>query len=643
MTDATPIGAEGEPSSTLLADAAVKLRDGNPADAERLARVVATRTPGEARAWRILAAAAQAQGHLSDAAEVWARAVGLEDDALSEFEYGQLLATLGRHSEAADHLGKAVQHRPDWFSALAQWGNALGAAGRPEGAADAFRSAAHLRPDVPQIHHNLGVALLQSGKTEDGIAALQHALTLQPLYPEACYNLGNGHATLGHREDAIAYYRRAVSQRPDYADAYHNLGLHLTEDRRPDEAVPYLQQAVRLRPGSADGHNCLGIALEALGRFDEAEAAYHAALRLDPRHADAHGNLGNLNKARGRLTEALACYQVALWIKPDSVSIRWNRSLTLLLKGDWGEGWAEYEARLRKPNGMARSPSDQPIWDSTPGGGRTILLWAEQGLGDTVQFCRYAPLVRELGFRVLLYVPRILVGLLKSLRGVDRLVPEGTEVPAHDVQCPLMSLPDRLGTTIDNVPAGGPYLAADDRYVTKWKDRVAGLGGYRVGLCWQGNPHHLWDRHRSARLWELAPLGRLPGIRLVSLQQGPGRDQVARHPDLGVLDLGPTFDSVDDLAGAVQLLDLVITVDTATAHMAGALGRPVWVLVAAMADWRWLAGRPDTPWYPTMRLFRQPSVGDWSSPIQALAEQFIRTGHGSDVPDDADGPLRGAP
>jgi tetratricopeptide (TPR) repeat protein len=608
--------------ATDLDRAASWLRAGRAPDAERELREAVGRAPGDARAWRLLGDARRALGSPAEAAAAWGEAARLAPDPEVEYDLGKALNELGRFAEAAERLRRAATARPDSFNALTQFGVALGSTGRPAEAAEVFRAAARLAPDAPSAHHNLGVALVQAGRPADGIVALEEALRLQPAYPEAHYNLGNALAAVGRRPEAVASYRRALEHRPDYAEAYHNLGHYLSELGRPDEAVAYLRQAVRLRPDAPDGHNNLGIALESLGRFDEAEAAYREALARDPRHADAHANLGNCCKARGRLAEALACYQVSLWLKPDAPSARFNRSMALLQSGDWAEGWAEYEWRLRRGPTAPRCPTARPAWDGSAGEGRTILLWAEQGLGDAIQFARYAPLVAGRGFRVILHAPAVLSGVLRTLEGVGGLALEGDPLPPHDVHCPLMSLPHRFGTTPESVPAAAPYLAADPARVDRWRGRLAELPGVRVGVYWQGNPHHPWDRHRSARLADLAPLARVPGIGLVSLQQGPGRDQLRRGDGPAVLDLGPEFDGLDDLAAVVSLMDLVVSVDTAAVHLAGALGRPAWVLLSAMSDWRWLVGRGDTPWYPVARLFRQRRLGDWAAVVRTVAREL---------------------
>jgi len=611
------------PPSDAVRKAEAALRAGRYDEADRECQVALASAPNDADAWRVVGHAHRARGQRPEAAVCWRRSAELRSDPEVELEIGAVSNELGRFGEAAVFLRRVVAQRPGWFEALTQLGIACASSGQLPEAVRAFEAAVRARPDNPQAHHNVGVALVQVGRPEEGIASLRQALALEPVYPDAHYNLGNALAGIGRRAEALDQYRQALTHRPNYVEALNNLGLGLAEAGRPDEAVPYLRQAIRLRPALAEGHNNLGIALDALGQWGEAEAALHEALRLDPHAADAHANLGNVQKARGRLAEALVCYEFALRLAPESVSTRYNRALALLQAGDYERGWPEYEWRLRRDTGPPRCPSARPAWDGSSAGGRTILTWAEQGLGDTIQFVRFAPLLRERGFRVLVHTPVPLLGLFRSLRGVDGLVVEGEPLPPHDVQCPLMSLPYRLGTSA-TIPFGVPYIAADPASVEKFRPRLAEVPGLKVGLYWQGNPHHPWDRHRSLPLYELEPLARINGVSLVSLQQGPGREQaVTANRFMAVRDLGQDFEMIDDLAGVIAQLDLVVTVDTAAAHLSAALARPTWVLLSEMTDWRWLLGRPDTPWYPTMRLLRRERLGSWKAVVAEARERLM--------------------
>jgi hypothetical protein len=326
------------------------------------------------------------------------------------------------------------------------------------------------------------------------------------------------------------------------------------------------------------------------------------------------------------MAEALSGYELSLWHDPDSATAHWNRALTWLQAGNYERGWPEYEWRWRRKRSRPREFA-RPRWEGGPLGGRTVLLRCEQGLGDAIQFVRYAPLVRERGGPVVLECPRRLLSLFSRCEGIDRLVAEGDPLPAFDVQAPLMSLPALLGTTLATVPARVPYLSADPALVEQWGARVAPLPGFRVGITWQGNPRHKWDAHRSIRLASFASLARLEGIHLVSLQREHGTEQLrslagrfsvtdlAREPAASPGDFAET-------AALLEHLDLVVTVDTATAHLAGALGVPVWVALSTISDWRWLLDRDDSPWYPTMRLFRQRRQGDWDDVFARMADEL---------------------
>jgi hypothetical protein len=368
------------------------------------------------------------------------------------------------------------------------------------------------------------------------------------------------------------------------------------------------------------------MALADQARFDEAVAAYDRALALNPRYAEAHTNLGSAYKEQGRLEEAIACYDYALWLRPDDATTHWNRSLAYLAQGDYERGWAEYEWRWRRKR-TRPLPFAQPAWDGTPLEGRTILLYMEQGLGDMIQFIRYAPLVKARGGRVVIECPDILVDLFASVAGVDQIIAEKSELPPFDVHAPLMSLPRLLGTRLDKVPAEVPYLSAPPEMVERWRDRLAQSSAFKVGMVWQGNPHHKWDRHRSVPLAQFAPLAAIPGVELISLQHGDaaaaphslnGRFRVAQWTSKKCSDSIPFAET----AAVIMTLDLVITVDTAVAHLAGALAAPVWVPLSAIVDWRWMHKRSDTPWYPTMRLFRQSELGKWGPVFQRMADEL---------------------
>jgi tetratricopeptide (TPR) repeat protein len=604
------------------------LRSGDVRRAEAACREGLAADPDDAGLWRLLGAALQGQGRHAEAADAFARAAQLRPDDADAFAgLGSALAALGRRDEAEKRLRRALQLWPGHADALAQLGLLLAEGGRTDEAVAFLREAARARPDSAPAWHNLGVALAQQGKPEEAARALEEAIRLRPDYAEAFYNLGNVLQGMGKRDDAISRYQEAVRLRPGYGEAHNNLGLALTEAGRHGEAAVVLRQAVRLRPEAAEGHNNLGLAHAGQGRFAEAEACYQEALRLDPGYVEAHNNLGSAYKEQGRLEEALACYRQALWLDPNSASTRYNRSLALLQGGNYEEGWREYEHRWRRKQARGRT-FPRPRWDGSPLEGRTVLLWCEQGLGDAIHFVRYAALVKARGGRVVLECPGFLIPLFSTCPGVDRLVVEGEPPPEYDVQAPLLSLPLLLGTTPETVPAGVPYLSAEPARVGKWKARLEALPGFKVGVIWQGNPHFTWDRWRSFPLADLAPAAAVDGTSLVSLQKGPGVEQLRGLKGQFAVE---ELDGLDaeggaflDTAAVMKCLDLVVTADTAAAHLAGALGVPAWVALSAVADWRWMIGREDTPWYPTLRLCRQRTLGDWGGVFARMAGELVQ-------------------
>jgi tetratricopeptide (TPR) repeat protein len=534
--------------------------------------------------------------------------------------------------DLAESPGSQDGSMPRSAAACNNLGVCLGQSGRRTEAVTAFREALRLEPNFAQAHHNLGVALAQLGDSDRAVASFRQALRLRPDYPEAQYNLANTLGGMGRQAESVESYRQAIRCKPDYAEALCNLGLALCESGQPrelgdwatlGEAVIILRQAARLRPDYVEAHNNLGLALAALGRFDEAVASYEQGLRLMPGHAQTHANLGSAFKEQGRLDEAAACYEQALRLDPESASAHWNLSLTWLQMGDYERGWREYEWRWRR-KGSTMRPFRQPLWDGSPLAGRTILLHSEQGLGDTIQFVRYAAVVQQRGGRVVLECPGLLLPLFARVPGVDQLVAEGTALPAFDVHAPLMSLPRLVGTTLATVPAEIPYLTADPRLVETWRRRLESIDGFKIGICWQGNPHHKWDRHRSIPLAQFASLAALPGVRLISIQKTHGTEQIAasRLPITNFSDDLDRSGAFTDTAAIIRNLDLVITTDTAIAHLAGALGAPVWLLLSSIVDWRWMLKREDTPWYPTMRLFRQPTLGDWDGVFERLTSEL---------------------
>jgi hypothetical protein len=362
----------------------------------------------------------------------------------------------------------------------------------------------------------------------------------------------------------------------------------------------------------------LGLAYMEQGEFSRGQACFEKALDLNPLYAEAHTNLGSSYKEAGRPAEAVACYDLALALQSESVTAHWNRSLALLQVGNYEHGWREYEWRWKRKETKPR-PFKQPQWDGAPLDGRSILLHMEQGFGDMLQFIRYVPLVKLKGGSVVVAAPPPLVGLFGSC-GAEKVVPENQELPACDLHCPIMTVPGLLGTTVTTIPTNVPYLSAEPAKVEHWRQRLSGLSGVKIGIVWQGNPRHKLDRHRSFPLTLLEPLARINNVSLVSIQKGAGSEQVPLLRDrFAILDVGADLTDFTDTGAIMRCLDLVVCCDTAVAHLAGALGVRVWVTLATVSDWRWLLGRDDSPWYPTMRLFRQERLGEWRPVFRQIA------------------------
>ena len=446
--------------------------------------------------------------------------------------------------------------------------------------------------------------------------------------------LGRGLAARGRYEEALACYDYALVIRADIPQIWTNRGRALRNLDRLEEAEASLREALRLKPNFASAHNELGLVLDYLGRFAEAEASVRTALRLRPEDALAHRNLGYILYHLGRAAEAQASYRAALCLRSERPECHASLGLALLMAGQFEEGWKEFEWRWQTELMTSRGPLfPVPSWNGETIGDRVILLLSDQGQGDTLQFCRYVPRVAAGARRTILAVQPSLVRLMSRLPGVSEIITQGVQPSSFDLWCALMSLPYAVGTTLETIPAT-PYLTADPADVTRWRERLAGLTGLRVGLCWAGerSPNVskiVVDRRRSVSLATLAPFGEISGVQFISLQKGPPAAEAARPPQgMQFHDFTDDLHDFADTAALIDCLDLVISVDTAVAHLAGALGKPVWLLNRFDTCWRWLQNRDDSPWYPSLRQFRQPTPGDWHSVISRARDALQRLAAG---------------
>ncbi len=547
--------------------------------------------------------------------------------AAAHSNYASVLAALGRHQEALDSCERALALNPDFADALHNRGNALAALGRIEDAVSSFSRALKLQPNRIDSRINRATALRLLRRPAEALADYDAALAIVPDRLDVLIAHGNVLHELQRFEQALASFERALAIKPDFAEVGNNCGNALWELRRFSEALAKYEYALALKPDYAEARNNRGNVLLALNRPAEALADFERALALKPDYLEAHINRGNALRDLQGPREAIASYDAALALDSDAAEARWNKALAQLALGHFAEGWQNFEWRWRRARALTRS-FPVPQWRGEAMEGRTILLHAEQGFGDTIQFVRYLPMVAALGARVVLEAPDALKPLLEGLPGIVSIIARGETPPAIDLHCPLMSLPLAFDTTLDTIPAGVPYLAAPAAYAQKWAERLPASGQPRVGLAWSGNPTHRDDHNRSIALARLAPLLDLSGIEFVSLQRDiRDADRRALQDWPRVATAGDEFADFADAAAAIECLDLVIAVDTAVVHLAGALARPVWILLPFVADWRWLLGREDCPWYPTARLFRQPQIGDWDSVMTQVRRELASLMH----------------
>ena len=656
------VGTPMNDLSQVFNQAAVLHRKGDLAAAEQLYLRLLEAQSGHFDALQMLGILRYQQGRLLDALALLGTALKIMPNAAHALlNYGLVLAALTRREEALASYDQALALQPDYAEALYNRGIVLRGLQRPAEALASFERALSTRPDYAEAHYNRGNALQDLARPAEALASYDRALALRPDTAEILFNRGNALLALRRPAEALASYDQALTIKPDHVAVINNrglalLGLHRPADalasfdralaiqpdhvrslnnrgntlqhlQRPDEALASYERALAIRPDHAEAaYNC-GVVLKSLQRPAEALASFERALSIEPNHVDALNNRGLVLRDLDRPLEALASFGGALSIEPDHAEVHSNRSCLRLLLGDFEHGWEEFEWRWRVPDFAPwRRDFAQPQWlGDAPLAGRTILLHAEQGFGDAIQFVRYAPLVAARGAKVVLEVPPPLTALCASLAGVSSVVSRGEQLPEFDCHCPLLSLPLAFRTRLETIPATVAYLSASPDGVIKWKQRLPCTPMRRVGIAWAGNPDFKGDRSRSIGLARFSPLLAVPGIEFVGLQKDlreEDHDILRDYPHLVSVD-----DAIEDFADTAAILssvDLVITSDSAVAHLAGALGKPVWVLLQHVADWRWLRARDDNPWYPTARLFRQPKLDDWESVIGRVKDELVR-------------------
>lgn len=574
------------------------------------------------------------------------------------FLLGILSCDLGIFDTACRFLEEALHYSPKFLEARHQLGVALARAGRQGAALAQFELTLELAPERADTQVAAADALIELGRTEEAVARLERLVATDADHADAWRALGKAALRLGDAARAETCCTAALRSMPDHLDALNLLGLALLQQRKYEAAAAPLTRVLGLAPQVNQARNNLGTALRKLGRLTEAQSLFEQALDQDPDYLEARANLADVLRLSGRTEEsrahfeqvlaaapqmmtalnnfatlmqdvgdhraALALLDRAAESAPDNAQIRWNRALSELALGDYPQGWLDFEARWDGCENL-RGAYDKPVdraWRGESVAGKRVLLWAEQGFGDTLQFIRFASEVARRGAIVIVEAQPQLVAVLRSVAGVASVVGRGADLPEYDLHCPLMSLPHRLGLTLDALPVAQSYITADSARTQAWGARLQSYAQPRVGIVWAGRSRPgavdlaAIDARRSVTLQQLSPILAVPGVHLFSLQKDkPDGESV----DAGCIDFSGEWKDFADTAAFIANLDLVISVDTAVAHLAGAMGKPVWLLNRFDSCWRWLRDRDDSPWYPKLRQFRQPRPGDWATPVQRVA------------------------
>ena len=642
----------------LMGMSLVALASGQNQAAVAMASAAVAEAPELCLAWVMLGQALKPAGRFEEAEQAYALALRLDGtNALARAGAGELKLAAGRPLEAARDFELALSRQPSLIAAHMGLGHALACMGRNPDAFLCYERALAFRPRLAEAQFAAGFVLARMGRPGEAEVRYRRALAARPNFAAAWMNLGNLLREQGRELQAEAALLRAVELRPDLIPGWLNLALLERERCRPQKAELHLRRALDLDPnhvetlvawsqfcaGSGDAAgarqwldraleraprhaeavNLKGILLHNERRFDEAVAAFKEAEALGSPAAPS--NRGNSLLELGRDHEALRAHIGAVERDPHAAGARYNLALTRLRLGDWERGWPEYEARWRFRE-VHRKPRvfRQGRWRGEPLSGRCVLLHAEQGLGDTIQFCRYAGMVAARGGRVVLQVQPAAARLMRSLsvvgEGLAEVAELGRLLPEFELECPLMSLPAVFATTVDSVPWPGAYLCADAELAVQRRRQFPRAGRrLRVGIAWAGNPNYKADRQRSTQVKTLLPLLRLENIDWISLQKGePARQLESLPDDIRVADGCSSDCDLTETAALVETLDLIISTDTSVAHLAGAMGKPVWILLPHLADWRWMQHIETTPWYPSARLFRQQQPGGWAEVLERV-------------------------
>jgi tetratricopeptide (TPR) repeat protein len=629
---------------------------GRPDEATICYRQALSIKPDYADAYYNLGNVFKVQGRLDDAVVCYRQVLSIKPDYAEAYSnLGNALQAQNRLNDAIACYRQALSIKPDYAEVHSNLGNALKAQNRLDDAIVCYQQALSIKPGYAEAHSNLGNALKAQNRLDDAIACYQQALSIKPDYAEALSNLGNALKAQNRLDDAITCYQQALSIKPDYAEVHSNLGVVLKEQGQLEKAAVCFRRALSIQSDYAEAHSNLGVALQAQGLLDEAVASFRQAILIKPDYAEAfynlgnafyvqdkledtiacylqaisnkpdyaeaYSNLGNALHAQGQLDEAIACYRQALVIKPNDIEASYNLSFPLLQQGKMEEGWSRYEKNCMVIDSRKIGIQfESTAWDGTPLEGRTLFIHTPQGLGDCLQFMRYVPMAKTRGGRIIVELHPAMCRLYENYPGIDAIVMSNKPQPEFDAHIPLMSLPYLFGTRMDTIPPIVPFHHALNEPVMRWTNRLDHIQGFRIGLVWAAGAGGRADG-RSVPLSLFAPLSKIPGVTLVSVQKGDGATQIS-HCGFPILHLGNEIDDFADTAAILNKLDLLITVDTSVAHLGGTLGVTTWVLLKHVTDWRWFLDREDSPWYPSVRLFQQHAKKDWQGVIVRVATEL---------------------
>ncbi len=600
---------------------------GNFVEAVTLYQEILNRHPNNVDALFLLGTLSLQQGNLDVAGMNLRKVIELNPDNV--IAYNNLANVLQKQSKLVDAVAiyhRAISIKPDYVDAHYNLGNVLKELNNYDGAIKSYERTIALKPDDAMAHNNLATVLQEQGRFDEAIKSYRQVIALKPDDAMAYNNLATVLQEQERFDEAIKSYRKAITLKPDYADAHYNLGNTLKEQGKFCEAASSYKQAIMINPNYTKAFCNLGNALKEQNKFEDAKTYYRRAIEIEPDCVDAYNNLGITFQEQGKLNEAIASFDRAIAIKPDYADAHMNKSFALFLAGELEEGWPEYEWRLRtKKYGIRSFP--QLKWDGAPLNGKPILVHAEQGYGDTIQFIRYLPMVKAQGGHVIFESRQSLVRLLEGCSGFDEIIERtSNDIPSvqFDVHVPLLSLPGIFNTTLETIPSGITYITPDFQLVEQWCGRIGHEDTFKIGITWAGSPTFKNYRERSCSLSDFAPLADIPGITLYSIQKGPASIEISSPPEgMKIVNLEKGLNDFADTAAVMANLDLIISTDTAVVHLAGAIGKPVWTLLHFVPDWRWLMDCNDSPWYPSMRLFRQTRPNDWAGVFEQVKNALI--------------------